>query len=36
MCASYLDTMPSACNPSETGAAFRRAGSDEARQYKYA
>lgn len=33
MCASYLDTVPSACNPRETGDAFRRAGSDEARQY---
>jgi len=35
MCASYLDTVPSACNPRETGDAFRRAGSDEARQYTY-
>jgi len=29
MCASYLDTVPSACNPSETGDAFHRAGSDD-------
>jgi len=35
MCASYLDTVPSACNPRETGEAFRWAGSDEARQLIY-